>query len=59
MNKEEVRNVFRKAMDCMDYVERLKQYHDCNDCGKRECPHRPMLGEMVRINCFAWESIKK
>ena len=54
MNKEEVRDVFRKAMDCMDYVERLKQYHDCNDCIAKDCPYKPPLGEMVRINCFAW-----
>ena len=27
---------------------------NCNTC-KRECEHRPRLGETVRANCFMWE----
>ncbi len=59
MNNDEIKDVFRKAIDCIDYVEYIEQFHDCNDCGKRKCPHRPKMGEFVRINCFDWESIKK
>lgn len=28
--------------------------NNCNTC-KRECEHRPRLGETVRANCFMWE----
>lgn len=28
---------------------------NCNDCERKNCEHRPRLGELVRANCFMWE----
>ncbi len=28
--------------------------NNCNTC-KRECEHRPIPGDVVRVNCFMWE----
>ncbi|MCR5566007.1 MAG: hypothetical protein K6F61_04085 [Clostridiales bacterium] len=28
--------------------------NNCNTC-KRQCEHRPELGDVVRVNCFMWE----
>lgn len=47
------------AADCIRYTERLRKYHDCNDCANRkECRYVPEIGEMTRINCFAWKEKK-
>lgn len=28
---------------------------NCNTCERKNCEHRPQLGELVRANCFMWE----
>lgn len=56
MNTDDIRNDLSQLIEL---YEQIKNCHDCNDCGNRNCPHRPKLGETVRINCFAWESIEK
>ena len=28
---------------------------NCNTCERKNCEHRPQLGELVRVNCFMWE----
>lgn len=55
MEKEQFEQMAQHIIDMLDYLENLKTLHDCNDCmAKKDCPHAPKLGEMVRINCFAW-----
>lgn len=44
-----------KACAALDYVEFMKGQHNCNDCGRKECEHRPKIGDPVRVNCFMWE----
>lgn len=56
MNTDDIRNDLSQLIEL---YEQIKNCHDCNDCGKRKCPHRPKMGEFVRINCFDWESIEK
>ena len=46
--------MLRYAADCIEYYQRVKSFHDCNDCGKRNCEYRPELGEQVRTNCPLW-----
>lgn len=52
----------RKTCDCCGYriySKAVGEQHDCNDCGAADCLHRPMLGEMTRINCHLWQPIEK
>lgn len=36
------------------YGMTVKTYDDCNNCGRRNCEHKPKPGQMVRINCPLW-----
>ena len=27
----------------------------CNDCGRKDCEYKPVLGDNVRINCPFWQ----
>ena len=42
-------------IEMIDYDDLVTQLPSCNDCAKKDCPHRPKLGDTVRINCFDWE----
>ena len=53
----------KKIDNANDMCIKIMKYHDflyslnnCNNCGNKECEHRPKLGEIVRFNCFAWKS---
>ena len=56
MDAEEFARMLRHAADCITYTNKVTSFHDCNDCGKKDCKYRPKLGEMTRINCPLWES---
>ena len=45
-----------KACAALDYMEFMKSQHNCNDCGYKECEHRPKWGDPVRVNCFMWRA---
>ena len=36
-------------------LKRILALPNCNNCGKKDCQHKPLPGETVRINCFDWE----
>lgn len=46
-----------KACEALDYMRRMKELHDCNDCGWKDCMYRPKLGEPTRINCYQWKEM--
>lgn len=56
-------NDMLKALDLAKskiiYADTISKLHSCNDCGLRDCVHRPKLGDVVRINCFAWVDTQK
>lgn len=54
-NLQEIAGVLHKLADIVRAYDDIKSLHDCNDCGKRDCQYRPLLGQMVRINCPLWE----
>lgn len=33
---------------------RILSLPNCNTCGRKDCEHKPKLGETVRINCYAY-----
>lgn len=49
--------MLRYVANCVDYVQEIKSFHDCNDCGvRKQCKYAPEWGKQVRINCPLWES---
>lgn len=55
MTKQELKAACYRIIDLVDYVERIEKLGDCNTCiCKRNCPHAPKPGQMVRINCFSY-----
>lgn len=55
MNNQDIRSLCYRIIDLIDYTDRISKLHDCNDCkAKKDCPNVPKLGQMTRINCFAW-----
>ena len=56
MTNEELKALCYKIIDLIDYAERIGKLPNCNTCsGQKYCTKAPKVGEMVRINCFAWE----
>ena len=56
MTRQDAMEVFRKALDALAYTERMSMLPTCNDCGYKDCPHRPGWGETVRYNCYDWRA---
>lgn len=55
MNNQDIRSLCYRIIDLIDYTDMISKLHDCNDCkAKKDCPKAPKLGQMTRINCFAW-----
>ena len=54
-NAEEFARMLNYVADCITYTHKVQSYKDCNTCKDRKCKYRPKLGEMTRINCFAWK----
>ncbi len=46
-------DVYRKEL------EALLDLPNCNDCGRDDCPYKPLPGERVRANCPIHESKKE
>lgn len=44
----------RLAVEALEFTGTVLALNDCNSC-KKECSHRPKLGDTVRMNCFDWE----
>lgn len=56
MNSWEMINHLKYVIDAIDFYERMKKSHSCNDCGAmEECEYRPEWGSPVRWNCPHWE----
>lgn len=56
MEREEVLNIVSDALWLAENVEKLP---NCNNClVKNHCNYCPKPGELLRINCYAWESEK-
>ena len=52
----DIKIILQKLINAIDYIERINAQNDCNTCvARKNCTQAPKLGEMVRINCFAWE----
>ena len=52
---DEVIWALERAIGYVNYAKRISALPNCNDCGKRrDCEHKPKLGETVRINCYDW-----
>lgn len=41
------------------YANQVLNLPDCNDCGVKDCEHKPNPGEHVRINCPLWQPIEE
>lgn len=53
---ENIVSTLYRIIDLIRYADKVSSLNNCNNCAvKNHCPHEPRLGEMVRINCFAWE----
>ena len=52
---KEFARALRYAAECIEYYQRVKSFHDCNDCKDKTCKYKPRLGEQVRINCPLWK----
>ena len=55
METNEIIKALELAASKVYHSDMISKLHDCNDCKDRDCTHRPRIGEMVRINCFAWK----
>lgn len=51
--KEQNRKIESLEID-RDILAKDISFNNCNTC-KRNCEHKPRLGEPVRANCFMWE----
>lgn len=40
------------------FIKMIGKMHTCNDCGRKQCEHRPAWGDYVRYNCPFWEETK-
>ena len=45
---------FKSIDDMRRYYEHLVSLPNCNTCKRKNCEHKPKLGEDVRFNCFAY-----
>ena len=53
---DQLRHALFRLIDAIDFLERIKNLHDCNDCGaKNKCEYMPRYGDYTRINCPLWE----
>lgn len=58
MNKKDKKIVsaLYRIIDLIKYADKISSLNNCNKCVvKNHCPHKPRVGEMARINCYAWE----
>ncbi len=53
MLKEQQQRIEAPEID-IDMLVKDINTNNCNTC-KRQCEHRPELGDVVRVNCFMWE----
>ncbi len=48
--------LLRYIVDSIEFCERMKNVHNCNDCGQpKYCKYRPGWGQPVRWNCPHWK----
>lgn len=60
MKYEELRATLYHIIDALWVCENVERLPNCNNCGKKNvCSYCVKAGEMVRINCFEWESENK
>jgi len=48
-------NMLYSAADNILWAIQLKSFHDCNDCGNKNCGYIPKPGQVTRINCPLWK----
>jgi hypothetical protein len=48
------------VIDALEFMEKMKYSHSCNDCGVVEtCEYRPEWGKPVRWNCPHWKGVNR
>lgn len=57
MDNETIRQACYHIIDALWVCDNIEKLPNCNNCRlKDECEYCPVAGEMVRVNCFNWES---
>lgn len=51
------RREFPTCKTCYEkiFAAEVLELPGCNDCGVRDCEHKPQPGELGRINCHLWQ----
>ena len=57
IENRDLAGILYKLADVVRVYDDIMSLHDCYDCGKKDCPYRPVAGELVRINCPLWEMV--
>ena len=55
IENRDIAGILYKLADIVKAYDNIMSLHDCNDCGRKDCPYAPKAGQMVRINCPLWE----
>ena len=55
ISRQDIAGTLLKMAEMIRAYDEIMLLHDCNDCGRKDCPYAPKAGQMVRINCPLWE----
>ena len=59
MNDIDVAAILYKAADAVRQLDVLTGLPSCQDCGRKDCKHKPLVGQWVRYNCYDWKPQKE